>query len=293
MRWRPKTFAVISAAAFVSMFALAFANHALNGDQPELPVLIAFGVLFLTFVYALMPLFVHLFVSLQGRVGNAELGPIRWAGANEKRISFGFWGVFTLGLMIAVPAMLLDLGVHWPVGKSTGVLTANVGMSLAEVRARSTLPIGEGSKVVGDGVFDFAIAGTPTRFERCRYYWLDTASHDAVHINNLNVGISAEKLSVAQLAKADAELSARLAHDGWHAGQFYYRTEEQQHLHGGETSSGRGVYWLNGGTILHLEHNRMDEEKRGEDPKTAGEWIQYIELWPRSERIFEHVEFDE
>ena len=31
---------------------------------------------------------------------------------------------------------------------------------------------------------------------------------------------------------------------------------------------------------LDVERKRMDHEKTGEDRTTAGEWIQFIELWP-------------
>ena len=35
--------------------------------------------------------------------------------------------------------------------------------------------------------------------------------------------------------------------------------------------------------MLSISRNRMDEAKPGEDPTTAGEWIQYIDLWPEKD----------
>jgi hypothetical protein len=300
MRWHSRTFGSIAALAFALIFVLAYANHTWNGDQQNLGLLVGVGVLFLVFTYCLAPLMVHLFVSLQRGAGNADAAPIRWASANEKRITFGFWGLWTLGLAIAVPAMLWDYGVRMPVGKSQGVLLANIGMTLDEVRKRSSLPLGAGNyykltgtrQLIGDRVFDFELSDSKLRFARCRYYWIETAAHDPEHVGSINIGISTESMSLAALEQADAALRARVEADGWHAGQYYYRTDEQRQWHGGANSSGRGWYWLKGNTILHLEHKRTDEEQPGEDRSSAGKWIQYIELSPRSEPIFKEIEFD-
>ena len=52
-----------------------------------------------------------------------------------------------------------------------------------------------------------------------------------------------------------------------------YRTPEQQRLHGGMTSSGEGSFWLKGNALVAFEPKRVDEEQRGDDPRTAGKWI--------------------
>jgi hypothetical protein len=300
MRWHPRTFGSIAALAFVSIFALAYANHTWNDDQQSIGLLVGVGMLFLVFAYCLVPLMLRLFFSMQRAVGNADAAPIRWASANEKRITFGFWGLWTLGLVIAVPAMLWDFGVRLPVGKSQGVLSANIGMTLDEVRKRSSLPLGAGNyikltgtrQLIGDRVFDFELSGSKLRFLRCRYYWIETAAHDAEHVGSINVGISTESMSLAALKVADDAVRARVDADGWHAGQYYYRTDEQRQLHGGATGSGRGWYWLKGNTIVHLEHKRTDDEQPGEDRTSAGKWIQYLELSPRDEPIFKELDFD-
>src|SRR5205085_163924 len=86
-------------------------------------------------------------------------------------------------------------------------------------------------------------------------------------------------------AEMDEEMQrtrARLRADGWSMGRFVYRTPEQQTLHGGQTSGGEGFYWLNGEALLHLEPKRVDEEQRGEDPKTAGRWMLAVQLTERT-----------
>jgi len=83
----------------------------------------------------------------------------------------------------------------------------------------------------------------------------------------------------------------RLREDGWSAGAIQYRTAEEQQLHGGATSSGQGFYWARGRTVLQLSGTRIDEERRGEDPATAGEWIQVIELRPCGDSSSSRVEF--
>src|SRR5262249_24878739 len=156
MGWNAKTFGGLAAAAIAAMIALGFANHALNHDQPSTPLLVAFFGCFLSFVYALVPLMVHAVLGAQRKLGNAEREPVRWASAHEKGISFAFWGLFSAGALIAIPAMLLDLGASLAAGDSAGTLRAGLGMTVDEVRAQSSLPIdaktckpGKSCKVVG------------------------------------------------------------------------------------------------------------------------------------------------
>lgn len=300
MRWHPRTFGTIAVAALALIFVLAYANHRILGDRQNAWVLAGVGLLFLVIAYCMVPLMVHVFVRLQRAAGNADAAAIRWASAHEKRITFAFWGLWTLGGVIALPAMLWDLGMRMPIGQSQGVLSANIGMTLDQVRERSSLPLGEGNyyrltgtrQLIAERVFDFALSGSNLRFERCRYYWIETPAHDAEHVGFINVGISMQALSLAELQRADDALRARIDADGWHSGQYYYRTEEQQQLHSGATSSGRGWYWSKGNTVIHLLHKRMDDEQPGEDRTTAGQWIQYLELSPRTKSMFKDLEFD-
>ena len=69
-----------------------------------------FFALFLLLVFALVPIVIHAFIAAQTRIGNGELAAIRALRTHERRITFGVWAFFAVGLAIAVPAMLLDLG---------------------------------------------------------------------------------------------------------------------------------------------------------------------------------------
>jgi hypothetical protein len=109
---------------------------------------------------------------------------------------------------------------------------------------------------------------------------MTTYSDDSTRIEAVNIGISPDKMTRAALDSADRELRGRLAADGWLAGHEVYRTEEDQTLHGGLTEGPEGRLWLKDGTVLTISRKRMDDEKPGEDSLTAGEWIQYIDLWP-------------
>ncbi|MEO8202108.1 MAG: hypothetical protein ABI679_16370, partial [Gemmatimonadota bacterium] len=51
-------------------------------------------------------------------------------------------------------------------------------------------------------------------------------------------------------------------------------------LHGGRTEGPEGDRWLKDGVVLTISRKRMDDARPGEDEMTAGEWIQYIDLWP-------------
>jgi hypothetical protein len=304
-----KACAIVAAVAFALIVLLARLGQMLEaGGQPHTDerigklVGLAFLALVLVLAFALVPLMVRGFLHLQGLIGNADLAPIRWAREHENGITYGFWTIFLSGLIIAAPLMMRDLFEFTPpIAKSEGTLVATVGMPLGEVRKRSTLKIVEGSyyeytknrKLVGDVTFDFEIADSGTRFENCRYYWIETADGSDTVIDNINVGISPHKLSLAELKEANRQVQQKLEREGWAAGQYYYRTEELQTLHSGATSSGRGWYWRKGDTLLHLATNRVDSEEPGEDPQAAGEWIQYIHLSPRSDSSFKGMEFEQ
>ncbi len=309
---RTKRFAFLAIGSFVAMIALSVlggvleARHAL--DDPELakvagPVAGAvFVALFLLLGFAVVPLMIRVFLVLQTRIGNGALAPIRVLQAHERGVTYGVWAIFASGLAIATPVMLHDLvgaDLQLPVGASEGVLVANVGMTLDEVRERSSIPILEGSvaaltgdrTVIGSPVFDFEIAGSPIRFERCRYYWIQTGEHGDPHIESIDVGVSTTKVTRAQLVEANRSVQERLARDGWQAGRYVFRTPEQQALHGGATSSGQGAFWRKGGTLLRVVGKRMDDEAPGEDPETAGEWIQTVELGPAADPTYSNLDF--
>jgi hypothetical protein len=207
----------------------------------------------------------------------------------SRKRAYVVWTIVALGVLIAVPAMLHD-AFGWScrprIGPSEGVLVARIGMTVDEMRRRSTLVLAESvgsaltgsTTVAGSGVFDFEVADTGTRFPRCRYYFIVTGNHGDPKIESMSIGISTEKVPRAELVAANRRVQDQLARDGWRTGRFVYATEALQHLHGGATESPRGFYWVKGDTLLRLESRRMDDEQPGEDPETAGEWIQFVEL---------------
>ncbi|MBA3544753.1 MAG: hypothetical protein H0T83_09995 [Chthoniobacterales bacterium] len=134
--------------------------------------------------------------------------------------------------------------------------------------------------IAGKGVFEFVVPRSTIRFPRARSYFITTRDDDHSKISVVNISTSPEKGSKASVDSADAAFRGELARDGWLAGHEVYRTEESQRLHGGEKAGPEGRQYLKDGIVFSINRNRMDEAKLNEDAATAGEWIQYIELWP-------------
>lgn len=298
MSRRTRRWAFVALGAFVAMIALAATGAALQaiGWSPDpaqqqwlgYAVGAAFFVLFLVLGFAMVPLMIGVFVALQTRVGNGDVAPIRWLREHEVGASRAVWAVLAAGLAIATPAMLYDLGVRPSVGASEGVLVARIGMPIDEVRSRSSLALGEGvlekltgvRNFIGQPVFDFEIADSGVRFERCRYYLMTTRPDGDPHVNAISIGVSPEAMTRDALVAAHADVQRRLAADGWQPGRYEYDTPEERALHGGVASSGDGFLWKQGETVLRLEGNRVNEPGPGEDEAQARSWIQVIELRP-------------
>ena len=209
------------------------------------------------------------------------------------------WAVFALGLAIALPAMITDEFLGRPAklwlearlrGSSRGALTANVGMTLEDVHRRSTLPMPEpraesltgSSRPAPEAVFDLDIADTGTRIPECRYHFIVTRSHGDRHVESMNVGVSPHAMTREEHDEERRRAQARLRSDGWKAGRFVYRTAEQRARHGGKPSEADGTYWLKDEVLLHPEPKRVDDEQRGEDPRTAGRWMLAIGVFERT-----------
>ena len=104
-------------------------------------------------------------------------------------------------------------------GASRGVLTANVGMTLEDIRRRSTLPMSEprgesltgSSRLAADVVFDLDIADTGTRFPECRYYFIVTRSHGDPHVESMNVGVSPHAMTRPEHEDERRRVQERLA----------------------------------------------------------------------------------
>jgi len=309
-----KTFAILFAGALAAAMLLGFVVQRLvdagvtkaPGDF-ELPAkLIAFA-LFLVLGFSGLALLVKLFIAGQVRIGNGELALVRMLREHETGVILAFWGLCALGLAIAIPAALLDGAFGREAqqriaaqlrGESRGTLVANIGMTMDQVRAQSSLPLAEpihdrlvdNLTLVGDQPFDLQLAGTGMRFAGCRYYFITTGYRGDPRIATMSIGISPQSLTRAELVEAHRALQQALRADGWRAGRYVHRTEEELQLHGGQASSGEGYYWLKGETLLQVAGKRVDETQPGEDAATAGEWIQYLELRPAASD--EDLEFD-
>jgi hypothetical protein len=181
-------------------------------------------------------------------------------------------------------------------GKSEGTLVANIGMSLEEVQKRSTLkleetfhyPSGESLKA-GQAVFDLDVAGTGLRLERCRFYWLHTLKNDS-RLDHIAIYVTPPTLSRAELDAAEQALRQKLRDTGWLPGRFVYHTPEDKALHNGD-ADGYGTYWLRNDVLFILESKRMDDEKPGDDPKTAGKFLQSVKLMTFNFTEHAHLEF--
>ena len=249
---------------------------------PGLLVALLFG-----FAFSAVPVMVLLFTGVQQRMGSpaAALAQPRW----QNTIVYVLWGLMAAGSAIAIPAAFLlggfaDFGLD--PGDSRGTLVARPGMSIAEVKRASTLPIDapDDAPAIGEGVvFDFELAGTGIRLPRCRYYFASTYTHDPTHIEGMSIGASTLKVSRAQAEAADARLRRALAADGWLTGHEEYRTEQDRALHGGAERGPEGDVWLKDEVVLNIERKRMDEPRPDEDAASAGEFIQVIALWARAD----------
>jgi hypothetical protein len=211
----------------------------------ETPVKIFVFAVFLAMGLSAMPLMLRLFLAGQRRIGNAAHPLVRLLAAHETFVVVGFWSMCAVGLAIAIPFAIKD-GFFGPaagawletamIGRSRGVLVANAGMTVDEVRRRSTLAVAEAkgesltgsSRLIAEVVFDLQIGDTGTRLEGCRYYFVVTRPRGDLHVESMNVGVSPRARTRAELDEAMRGTRERLRADGWAMGRFVYRTAEQQ-----------------------------------------------------------------
>ena len=299
-----RTWALAFGGALVPTILLASLGRFLEGGKTvderalQLPVMIVFFTLFLAMGFSGLALVIRVFVAAQRRIGNTAHPIVRLLAEHDTAIILSLFALCLAGLAIAVPAAIKDGffgkdAQRWLDGllrgRSTGVLVANVGMTLEDVRRRSTVKVPEGTRSVLTGsrtaiaemVFDFEIADTRMRFPECRYFFMVTRNHDDPRLESMNIGISTHSLERAEFAEFRRRTEEQFRADGWASGRFVYRTPEQQALHGGVTSWGEGTFWLKGQALVTFEPKRVDEEQRGEDPRTAGKWILALSIWDR------------
>lgn len=286
----PKLEIIAAAVSFALIFATGMARQiairaGIDQETADTLTRLAVLLLFLVLGFSLIGLMVHAFIVLQFRIGNGAIPAIRLLADHETGVTFAFWGFLGLGALIALPFALADMGMKLPLANSRGVLSADIGMTIDEVKQRSTLQFKE-PRVMGDGsrmgveevVFDYQMGNSAVHFPQSRYYWLETGKGDP-HITVLNIGITPEKMPKLQLDAFQKRQQEQLLADGWMPGHYIAKSEETVQLWGGKRTAGDGRYWAKGNTLLIFERSRMDEEKRDEPPG-SGEYILYINLRP-------------
>jgi hypothetical protein len=302
-----KTVAALAIGSFAALIILSVIGKALdvqnvvrNREAAGTIVKLTAFSLFLILGFSLLPVMLHLFVIAQGKIGNGELAPIRFLRQHEIGVTLAFWGMFTAGLLVALPVMWTDFfGFRVALPGSQGAIVVNVGMTLAETTARSSFKVHPAfresltgsSMSISQGVFDFQLGDGGIRFEKCRYCTIETGKHHDPKIIHINVGISTRKMPRDQLAAERESIAQRLRLAGWSAGHYEYTDPKLITLHGG-TREGDGRYWAKDGTLLVLDEKRMDDEQPNEDSKTAGEFIHYMDVLPRNDQLYQKLIFE-
>lgn len=292
----PTLEAIVAAASFASIFLAGLMGRAavhFGMDEVRAGVLTRCLILllFVVFGFACIGLLLHVFVVLQISIGNREAGMVRFLAQHETGVTLAVWGFLGLGTLVALPFALHDLtGLEFKMPlRSRGVLVADIGMTVDEVKRSSTLRIkepldmGDGSTLGSeDVVFDFRIANSAVHFPESRYYWLRTGKNHDPRIIDLNIGITPQKMLKPELEAFRHRVQSQLLADGWMPGHRIADSEETIRMWGGKRTTGDGRYWGKADTLLVIETNRMDEEKREEAPG-SGEFILYLVLQPRSD----------
>jgi hypothetical protein len=71
------------------------------GRRGTFIVLLFYFALFCILAFSLVPVLLKTFILMQIRIGNGELGLIRWVRGHEQAVVYGVWVLFGAGLLIA------------------------------------------------------------------------------------------------------------------------------------------------------------------------------------------------
>ncbi|HLJ44434.1 MAG TPA: hypothetical protein VKU01_00415 [Bryobacteraceae bacterium] len=281
---------VLATISFVSIFLAGVAGHLVvlaGGDPKTVDVIVKAAILalFCFFGFSCIGLMLHVFTVLQTGIGNANAPLIRFLTQHETGVTFAVWGFLGLGALVAMPFALQEAGFHLPL-RSQGILVADIGMTIDDVKARSTIKMpdprhmADGSRLgVQDMVFEFRIGDSSVRFPLSRYYWIEAPKEDS-RVSMLNIGITPRKMPKPDLDAFQHAAQAQLFANGWMPGHYVADSEETVRLWGGKRTTQDGRYWLRGNTVLSFERKRMDDEKPDEPPD-SGEFIVDIHLEPK------------
>jgi hypothetical protein len=110
-----RTHVMISAGILAAIIMLAMIGNALqawevarDGPTIRLTLMIVFLGLSAALVFSMVPVMVKLVLGVQAGIGNAGHPVVAGLIAQERVIVFVFWGLIALGLVIAVPAAIID-----------------------------------------------------------------------------------------------------------------------------------------------------------------------------------------
>lgn len=106
----PKPFLIILVSSFALVIICAVVSNILEskgilseekiGPRGTTAVQAVFFVLFIVIGFAIVPLFVRLFIVMQLKIGNGEFFFIKWFVAHEQAVVYGFWSMIVAGLCI-------------------------------------------------------------------------------------------------------------------------------------------------------------------------------------------------
>lgn len=109
-----KLFIIIAISSFSLMIAGSIISNILvskgfiSNPRVEKIIFIFFCILFLALAFAIVPIFLRLFITAQTKIGNGNLSIVRFIKKNETPVTFFLWGFFLLGIIIALPAIIKD-----------------------------------------------------------------------------------------------------------------------------------------------------------------------------------------
>jgi len=190
--------------------------------------------------------------------------------------------------------------------KGNPKLVAATGMTYQDVKARSTLDIGEGAydhagqyaardRSFRDvAVFDWHLPGGALVFPGCRYYSLRTAPDDDPRLISLWVTTAPDKLSWDQLIAQMYDVRRRLHEDGWKPAHYNTEGRDADDLltemlqrpaaraDGWDGNVG-GVTYGKGNAALSLSAKRLSPAPPGRSPYGGAEFIHYVEMDRRAE----------
>ncbi len=180
-----------------------------------------------------------------------------------------------------------------------GTLVVTPGMTVSEIKKRSTFDLGEGSRglpggskhrsFLGSARFDWQLPGTNLTFKDCNHYSLLTGYGDDEQIIDIQIGTSQKYLTWDELKAEMYEIEKRLLADGWRpvrnldgstASAVLRRELEKPTLSTDEDTVGGATYGK-GDAALVLLGKRPPIEK-GENPLASDKFTHYVHLHTRA-----------